>query len=86
VLGGDFNLRPRSSRLLDDLRDRLGLTAPTAPDAIDHLLVRGLEVVEPPRAWPPRRREVPFGAGGFSALRLRLSDHAPVEAAFRPIT
>jgi endonuclease/exonuclease/phosphatase family metal-dependent hydrolase len=86
VLGGDFNLRPRESRLLYELRDRLDLVGPTSPDSIDHLLVRELEVVEPPRAWPPRHREVGFGPGGFSALRLRLSDHAPVEAAFRSNT
>ncbi len=48
-----------------------------APDAIDHLLVRGLETVEPPRPWPPERREL-----RRDGLALRLSDHAPVEAVF----
>ena len=51
--------------------------APTAPDAIDHLLVRGLETLEPPTRWPPERREVEC-----DGLALRLSDHAPVEADF----
>jgi endonuclease/exonuclease/phosphatase (EEP) superfamily protein YafD len=85
VLGGDLNLRPRRSSILADLEDRLGLSGPTADDAIDHLLVRGLEVLEPPHRWPPERRELPFEAGSApsgSPLRLRLSDHAPVEAVF----
>jgi endonuclease/exonuclease/phosphatase family metal-dependent hydrolase len=78
ILGGDFNLRPRESpAVFAELRERFGLAAPTAPGAIDHLLTRGLEVVEPPRQWPPERREVEE-----DGLALRLSDHAPVEAMF----
>ena len=53
------------------------ITPTTAPGAIDHLLARGLEVVEPPAPWPPERREVRQGE-----LAVRLSDHAPVEARF----
>ena len=49
----------------------------TGPEAIDHILVRGLETVEAPRAWPPERRELTE-----HGLALRLSDHAPVEARF----
>ena len=94
VLGGDLNLRPRSSSIPVGLGDRFGLAPPTAPDAIDHLLVRGLEVLDAPRRWAPERRELPFAdpgsrtaaiavdPRGSGALRLRLSDHAPVEGLF----
>ena len=54
-----------------------GLAPPTAPDSLDHLLVAGLEPVEPPFAWPPERREIVTADGA-----IRLSDHAPVTAAF----
>jgi endonuclease/exonuclease/phosphatase family metal-dependent hydrolase len=82
VLGGDLNLRPRSSPIFGELERRFGLAAPTAPDAIDHILARGLGVLERPDRWPGERRELPAGEAGAPALRLRLSDHAPVEAAF----
>jgi len=78
LFGGDLNLRPQASpEVFDELRDRFGLRPPTAPDAIDHLLVRGLAVVERPRRWPPERREVTR-----DGLALRLSDHALIEARF----
>ena len=78
IFGGDLNLRPVvSAAVFDELRERFGLAAPTAPDAIDHLLVRGLDTVEPPHLWPPERREV-----REDGLALRLSDHAPVAARF----
>jgi endonuclease/exonuclease/phosphatase family metal-dependent hydrolase len=78
LFGGDLNLRPnRNPEVFDELHERFGLAGPTAPDAIDHLLVRGLDVVEPPAPWPPERREL--DADGYA---LRLSDHAPVEATF----
>jgi endonuclease/exonuclease/phosphatase family metal-dependent hydrolase len=77
IFGGDFNLRPHQTALFDELRERFGLAPPTAPQAIDHLLARGLEVIEPPRAWAPEAREV-----RQEGLALRLSDHAPVEAQF----
>jgi endonuclease/exonuclease/phosphatase family metal-dependent hydrolase len=77
VLGGDLNVRPRESRVFDELADRHGLRGATSPEAIDHLLVRDLEPVEPPREWSPPEREVREGG-----LSIRLSDHAPVEAAF----
>jgi endonuclease/exonuclease/phosphatase family metal-dependent hydrolase len=77
IFGGDLNLRPQSSpEAFEQLRERFGLAAPTAPDAIDHLLVRNLRVVEPPTRWPPKRRELPAGDG----LALRPSDHTPVAA------
>lgn len=77
ILGGDFNLRPRETALYEQLAELHGLARPTAPDALDHLLARGLEIVDGPRAWPPEAREVPA-----DGLAIRLSDHAPVEAAF----
>lgn len=78
LFGGDLNLRPRESpAVFAELRERFGLTAPTSPGAIDHLLARGLETVAPPRQWPPERREL-----NEDGRALRLSDHAPVEARF----
>jgi endonuclease/exonuclease/phosphatase family metal-dependent hydrolase len=77
VLGGDFNVRPqRTPGIFEELRER-GFSGPTAPDSIDHLLAHGLETSAAPRTWLPEEREVALGG-----LRLRLSDHAPVEAAF----
>jgi len=79
VFGGDLNLRPaRDPLAFAELRERFGLGDPTAPHAIDHILARELEVVEPPAQLPAARRELPAEAG----LSLRLSDHAPVLARF----
>jgi endonuclease/exonuclease/phosphatase family metal-dependent hydrolase len=79
IFGGDLNLRPaRDPAPFDELRERMQLAAPTAPDAIDHLLARGLEVTDRPRRLAPERRELTEPGG----LRLRLSDHAPVLGAF----
>jgi endonuclease/exonuclease/phosphatase family metal-dependent hydrolase len=78
ILGGDFNLRPGQSHLYAELAERLGLAGPTDPETIDHLLARRLEILQPPRAWPPEAREVPC-----DGLAIRLSDHAPVGARFR---
>jgi endonuclease/exonuclease/phosphatase family metal-dependent hydrolase len=79
VFGGDLNLRPRRQpEPFVRLRERFGLRDPTDPDAIDHVLVRGLDVIEAPRRLAPELREV----AGPDGLRLRLSDHAPVVAAF----
>ena len=79
IFGGDLNLRPaRSPEPFEELRERMRLAAPTAPDAIDHLLVRGLEVIERPRRLAPERRELIES----DRLRIRLSDHAPVYGAF----
>jgi endonuclease/exonuclease/phosphatase family metal-dependent hydrolase len=77
VFGGDLNLRPDTTGLYEELARRHGLAAPTAPDVIDHLLVRGLGVLEAPRREPPADREV--DAGG---LAIRLSDHAILDATF----
>jgi len=78
IFGGDLNLRPAEDPgVFERLQEDFGLAAPTGPRAIDHLLVRGLEVVEPPSQWPPERRELPL-----DGRALRLSDHAPLEATF----
>ncbi|HWO16184.1 MAG TPA: endonuclease/exonuclease/phosphatase family protein [Solirubrobacterales bacterium] len=79
LFGGDLNLRPaEDTALFAELRDRFDFDTPvTAPRAIDHLLARGLKVVEAPAQWPPEKREV-----AEEGLALRLSDHAPVEAMF----
>jgi endonuclease/exonuclease/phosphatase family metal-dependent hydrolase len=77
VFGGDLNLRPaRDPFPFVELRERFGLAEPTGPNAIDHLLARGLEPVERPRRLPAEERELVQPDG----LRLRLSDHAPVMA------
>ena len=79
VFGGDTNLRPkRTPAPFEELRDQFGLGDPTGPDAIDHVLARGLEVIARPRRLPPEEREVTVEGG----LRLRLSDHAPVICGF----
>ena len=79
VLGGDMNLRPREHPwAFADLQSRFGLAPPTGDDAVDHVLARGLSVVAPPRRLPPEARDVARSGGA----RVRLSDHAPVEARF----
>jgi endonuclease/exonuclease/phosphatase (EEP) superfamily protein YafD len=86
ILGGDYNLRPALSRpVFDRLEAEHGLRSPTGDRVIDHLLARGLEIVEPAAQWAPERREVPDPTGvdgGGRQLPVRLSDHAPVEARF----
>jgi endonuclease/exonuclease/phosphatase family metal-dependent hydrolase len=86
LLGGDFNLRPAlSGHVFERLEAEFGLRAPTGERVIDHLLVAGLEISEAARQWPPERREVPdptAAVEGVPALPVRLSDHAPVAAAF----
>jgi hypothetical protein len=76
LFGGDLNLRPEGSPLFADLERRFALRPPL-PGSIDHLLARGLAVVDPPRAAAPEDREVEV-----EGLAVRLSDHAPVTAAF----
>ena len=79
ILGGDLNLRPaQEPEAFAVLRERLSLAPPTAPRAIDHILARGLDLAEEPRALPAHAREVAEPCG----LHVRLSDHAPVTAAF----
>jgi hypothetical protein len=78
IVGGDLNVTPTESGIFDELSRRFGLRGPTGPHSIDHLLARGLEILEPPTAWPDDAREV---AAGDRAIRL--SDHPPVQALFR---
>jgi endonuclease/exonuclease/phosphatase family metal-dependent hydrolase len=78
VLGGDLNVRPRQSAIYAELAERYGLEGATGPDSLDHLLSRGLAVVQPPTELPPEARELARSDG----LRLRLSDHPIVTAAF----
>jgi endonuclease/exonuclease/phosphatase family metal-dependent hydrolase len=78
IFGGDLNLRPAENPdVFERLREEFGLDGATGPEAIDHLLGRGIEVLEPPTAWPPERRELPL-----DGRALRLSDHSPVQARF----
>jgi endonuclease/exonuclease/phosphatase family metal-dependent hydrolase len=83
VLGGDFNLRPRDSQIFGELERRFGFSAPTADDTIDHLLARGLGVEEAPHRLPAEARELQAGEHPWGPERLRLSDHAPMQAKFR---
>ena len=54
LFGGDLNLRPAENpEVFERLREDFGLGGATAPQAIDHLLARGLKVVE---RRPPGRR------------------------------
>jgi endonuclease/exonuclease/phosphatase family metal-dependent hydrolase len=68
VLAGDLNLTSASSFALPEL-ERWGFSPAAA--GIDHILVRGLELVRLPARWPGQRRRLG---------ELLLSDHAPVEA------
>ena len=72
ILGGDLNVRPFQAPAAYE-----GLGPVTGPKSIDHVFGIGLEVVEPPRRLEPERRELRDGE-----LLVRLSDHAPVVAAF----
>jgi endonuclease/exonuclease/phosphatase family metal-dependent hydrolase len=78
IFGGDLNLRPAENpRIFERLAADFGLSGATGPRAIDHLLTRGLKVLEPPLAWEPERRELPL-----DGRALRLSDHSPLQARF----
>jgi endonuclease/exonuclease/phosphatase family metal-dependent hydrolase len=77
ILGGDLNLRPAETDVYETLAERYGLAGTTAPDALDHLLARGLARVGEATQWAPERREV-----RAHGLAIRLSDHAPVGARF----
>jgi endonuclease/exonuclease/phosphatase family metal-dependent hydrolase len=79
LFGGDLNLRPAEDpHAFGALHERFGLEGAVHPRAIDHLLTRNLEIVEPPSAWSPEQRELPR-----DGLKLRLSDHTPVQARFK---
>ncbi len=74
IFGGDLN----APDTVDELRERFGLRPEPDSQPIEHLLGRGLEVVEPPRGLPHDAHEVP----GPKGRRLRLSDHPPLVACF----
>jgi endonuclease/exonuclease/phosphatase family metal-dependent hydrolase len=77
IFGGDLNLRvTRQPEVFAALESRFGLAPPTARDAIDHLLVRGLDVVEAPRRAAVEARSVQ----GPDGRAVTLSDHAYVTA------
>jgi len=79
IFGGDLNVRPAvSPELFEHLRSHAGLAPPAAPDSVDHVLGRGVDLLEAPRLLPPERREIERAG----MRRLRLSDHAVVTACF----
>jgi endonuclease/exonuclease/phosphatase family metal-dependent hydrolase len=78
LFGGDLNVRPAEQPWLFEQLAADGFSPPTGPKLIDHLLVRGARVLEPPRQLPAERREVSAPSAG----RVRLSDHAVVVGAF----
>jgi endonuclease/exonuclease/phosphatase family metal-dependent hydrolase len=85
LLGGDFNLRSVSSATLFATLSRdYGFTSPTPAGSLDHILGRGLTPLGGPTPWPAEGREVPdpTAADQATALPIRLSDHAPIEATF----
>jgi endonuclease/exonuclease/phosphatase family metal-dependent hydrolase len=79
VFGGDLNLRKTElPDAFERLRAQLGLEGARTGRAIDHLLVRGLAPAAAPQPLPDDRREVHQPDGRL----VRLSDHAPVVAAY----
>lgn len=82
LFGGDFNVRPKASKIFGVLDEHFGLAPPTAPDRLSHLLVRGLAVIEHPAAWPPEARDISDPGTG---RKIRLSDHHPVTARFSSV-
>lgn len=79
LFGGDLNLRPgEDPGVFDVLRERFELGGQTGPGAIDHLLARGVAIVERATPWPAGARELRRPDG----LALRLSDHAPLQGRF----
>jgi endonuclease/exonuclease/phosphatase family metal-dependent hydrolase len=79
VLAGDFNVTG-SGEVFERLCNRAGLCGAHNP-GIDQILARGLAATAPASPWEPEQREIDVLAG-LERRRLRLSDHAPVEARF----
>jgi endonuclease/exonuclease/phosphatase family metal-dependent hydrolase len=77
ILGGDFNARPAAVPWVFEQLRAEGFSGPTGDHVIDHLVALGAAVVERPRQLPPEQRDVTV-----RGARVRLSDHAPVAAAF----
>ena len=82
LLGGDFNLRPHTAPVFDDLCKRAALCGTTSEGGLDHILARELETLRSPAPWAVEQRELGVLAG-LEHRRLRLADHDPVEATFR---
>ena len=90
LFGGDLNLRPAEDpHVFEQLRERHGLAPPTAPHRIDHLLARGVDLLEPPADLPhpevvrPADFRGPLGLWRREAgHKIRLSDHEPVGAEY----
>ena len=79
LFGGDLNLRPAETpEAFDELESRFGFTPPAEPHSLDHLLVRGLDVIEPAHSLPASAREAPGPRGRV----LQLSDHPCVAGTF----
>jgi endonuclease/exonuclease/phosphatase family metal-dependent hydrolase len=78
ILGGDFNVRPAEQPWIYEALAERGFSGPTGPKLIDHLLARGMSVLEAPHQLPAERREVAAG----DVRRVRLSDHAVVVGTF----
>ena len=80
IFGGDLNQRVSARpELFAELEDRFALAPPTPPPHIDHLLARGLDVVEPPHVLPDSVRRVPGSRGRV----VQLSDHPCVAASYK---
>jgi endonuclease/exonuclease/phosphatase family metal-dependent hydrolase len=80
IFGGDLNQRPAARpALFADLEERFGLAPATAGEEIDHLLARGLDVVDPPHVLPDHARQLPARDGRV----LQLSDHPCVVASYK---
>ncbi len=72
LFGGDLNLRPAENpEVFARLREELGLAGPTAPEAIDHLLSRGLEVREAPARLAAAAARAAVRGARPAALRPR---------------
>lgn len=82
ILAGDFNLRPRHGDIYRRLEKMTGLSGITGKNAIDHILSRGLTVIEAPFQLASHARELDEQVDG-QVRKIRLSDHAPVTARFR---
>jgi endonuclease/exonuclease/phosphatase family metal-dependent hydrolase len=80
VFGGDLNQRPvERPQLFGQLAARHQLAPGTAPREIDHLLARGLEIVDAPHALPDSARQIAARDGRV----IQLSDHPCVVASFK---
>jgi endonuclease/exonuclease/phosphatase family protein len=90
LFGGDLNLRPAEQpQVFDQLRQKHELEPPTAPHRIDHLLARGIRLLEFPADLPHPEVNRPADFHGPLGLwrreagrRIRLSDHEPVGARY----